>query len=197
MVLTLQKVVIREQEMYGDGEGAFCVCEIVDSGMRNEVVLSELAGTQRSGFTCEPQVLSAKSQNVYRFQPFVHEALLGDGHIFLQLPLKGIHYGRRRRTQLYHHLQPAIQEQAHRCAHIFRAWQTIISTRESHPRHLTGEPHLFHQRHSGATGALRPWLHSEGFSTQQQWSNVTSIPISIILRTVDIKPDLFSLCQGS
>lgn len=47
--------------MYGDGEGAFCVCEIVDSGMRNEVVLSELAGTQRSGFTCEPQVLSAKS----------------------------------------------------------------------------------------------------------------------------------------
>lgn len=47
--------------MCGSEEGAFRVCEVVDSGMRSEVVLSELTGTLRSDFTYELQVQSVKS----------------------------------------------------------------------------------------------------------------------------------------
>ena len=47
--------------MCGSEEGAFRVCEVVDSGMRSEVVLSELAGALRSDFTCELRVHSVKS----------------------------------------------------------------------------------------------------------------------------------------
>lgn len=47
--------------MCGNEEGTFGVCEVVDSGMRSGVVLSELAATLRSDFTYELQVQSVKS----------------------------------------------------------------------------------------------------------------------------------------
>lgn len=58
----------------------------------------------------------------FRVQPFVHDALLSDGNISLQLPLKGLHYSRAEKHLACHHVQSAIQEQFHRHAQFFRAW---------------------------------------------------------------------------
>ena len=87
--------------MCGSEEGAFGVCEVVDSGMRSEVVLSELAGTLRSDYIWTPGA-ECEELEMSTVQPFVHEALLGKGNISLLWPWKGIHYGKQRRTPLYH-----------------------------------------------------------------------------------------------